>query len=324
MADIQFYKEFYLLDQIIKKARKILIVAHSSPDADTTGSVLALSEFIETNYQKESQITCFDEFPNYLKIILGNISFQLPQKINLADFDLVIGCDSVERGMSKIVSQISQKTITIAIDHHPDINLKTDLRIIDSNYSSTCEVLYDFFKFTRGKINKKIATSLLTGIVGDTGAFQHSNTTAKVLATSSDLVNYGASLSKIIDFSFSNKKIDTLKFWGKAIERTKFFIESGLAVTAITQDDIDSQGTLPENMSDIANILTTIPGIKVALIIHQIKPNLIKGSLRTEKKAQVNVSEIAQTLGGGGHKLASGFEMTGKIILGENGNWQVI
>lgn len=323
MADIQFYKEFYLLDQIIKKARKILIVAHSSPDADTTGSVLALSEFIEINYQKEIQITCFDEFPNYLKTILGNFSFQLPEKINLADFDLVIGCDSVDRGMNKIVSQISQKTITIAIDHHPDINLKIDLRIIDPNYSSTCEVLYDFFKFTRGKINKKIATSLLTGIVGDTGAFQHSNTTAKVLATSSDLVNYGASLSKIIEFSFT-KKIDTLKFWGKAIERTKFFTETGLAVTAITQDDIESQGVLPENMSDIANILTTIPGIKVALIIHQIKPNLIKGSLRTEKSAQVNVSEIAQTLGGGGHKLASGFEMAGKIILEENGNWQVI
>ena len=107
----------------------------------------------------------------------------------------------------------------------------------------------------------------------------------------------GASIAKIIDHTFANKKIDTLKFWGKAIEKTKFFTESGLAVTAITQDDINTQGTSPESTSDIANILTTIPGIKVALIISQIKPDSIKGSLRAEKSSNINVSKIAQTLG---------------------------
>lgn len=324
MSENQFYKEFHSLEYIIKKARKILIVAHSMPDADTAGSVSALAEFIKINYKKEAKLTCFDQISDYLKSVLGDVDFVNPNELNLKEFDVIIGCDSVQRGMDKIVDQVSNDTLTVIVDHHPDITLETDLKIIDAKASSVCEILFDFFKFVRGRINRKIATALMTGIVGDTGGFQHSNTSAKVLAISSELVNAGAPLSKIIDLSFANKKFGTLKFWGKAIERTKFFSESGLAVTAITQDDIDSQGNSPENISDIANILTTIPGIKVALIIYQVKPDKIKGSLRTEKKHDINVSAIAQTLGGGGHVLASGFEMNGKIILDKNSNWRVV
>ncbi|MCK4636082.1 MAG: bifunctional oligoribonuclease/PAP phosphatase NrnA [Candidatus Moranbacteria bacterium] len=320
----QFYKEFHSLNYVLKKAKNILIIAHSFPDSDATGSAVAFSNFIKNHYQKESTLACFDEFPEFLKPILGDIKFNHPEEINLKKFDIVIGCDSVERGMDRIINKLSDNCITVAIDHHPDINLEVDIKIIDPIYAATCEILYNFFHSLRGKIDKKIATALLTGIVGDTGAFQHSNTSANVLAISSDLVNAGASIAKIIDHSFANKKIDTLKFWGKAIEKTKFFTESGLAVTAITQEDIDTQGSTPESTSDIANILTTIPGIKVAVIISQIKPNIIKGSLRTEKHANVNVSKIAQTLGGGGHKLASGFEMSGKIIISKNGDWQIV
>lgn len=324
MTETQFYKEFNSLEYLIKRAKNILIIAHSMPDADTLGSTLALSEFIKINYKKNIQLTCFNQMPDYLNSILGKIDFFHPDNLDLKSFDLVIGCDSVQRGMDKIIKKISKKALTIAIDHHPDINLKTDLEIIDANFSSVCEILYNFFKFTRGEINRKIATYLLTGIVGDTGAFQHSNTSSKVLSASSELVNLGAPLSKIINLSFSNKKFDTLKLWGKAIERTRFFSKSGLAVTAITQEDMDNQGKTIESASDIANILTTIPGIKVALIISQIKPNQIKGSLRTEEKHNINVSEIAKTLGGGGHTLASGFEINGKIILNKSGNWMVI
>ena len=323
-ATDQFYKEFHSLDYVLKKAGNILIISHTFPDPDTAGSAVALSKFIKSHYEKESTLTCFDDFPEFLKPLLGNVKFNHPEEIDLKKFDVVIGCDSVERGMNRIADDLSKNCITVAIDHHPDINIETDIKIIDPNYAATCEALYDFFNYLRGKINKNIATALLTGIVGDTGAFQHSNTSAHVLAISSDLVNAGAPIAKIIDHTFANKKIDTLKFWGKAIEKTKFFTESGLAVTAITQEDINSQGVAPESTSDIANILTTIPGIKVAVIISQITPNTIKGSLRTEKHANINVSKIAQTLGGGGHKLASGFEMSGRIIVSENGDWEIV
>lgn len=320
----KFYKEFNSLDYVLRKAKNILIIAHSFPDPDTAGSAVALSEFIKSHYQKKSTLACFDDFPEFLKPVLGNTKLAHPDEINFKKFDVVIGCDSVERGMNRIIDDLSENCITVAIDHHPDLNLETDIQIVDPNFAATCEALYYFFQTVRGKINKKIANALLAGIVGDTGAFQHPNTSANILAISSDLVSAGASIAKIIDYTFANKKIDTLKFWGKAIEKTKFFTESGLAVTAITQEDINTQGTSPESTSDIANILTTIPGIKVALIISQIKPNSIKGSLRAEKSSNINVSKIAQTLGGGGHKLASGFEIPGRIVVGENGDWTIV
>jgi nanoRNase/pAp phosphatase (c-di-AMP/oligoRNAs hydrolase) len=50
---------------------------------------------------------------------------------------------------------------------------------------------------------------------------------------------------------------------------------------------------------------------------------MVKGSLRSEEYKDVDVSIIASEFGGGGHKLASGFEMKGKIVEVENG-WRII
>lgn len=320
----QFYKEFQSLDYVLKKAKNILIIAHTFPDPDAIGSSVALSEFIKNHYQKKTTLSCFDKFPKSLTPIFGEVTFNNPKNIKLNKFDVVIGCDSVERGMSQIIDSLNDNCITIAIDHHSDINFKVDIKMIDSNYAATCEILYNFFQFLRGKINKKIATALLAGIMEDTGSFQHQNTSAQVLAIASTLINSGASIAKIANCIFANKKIDTLNFLGEAIERTKFYTENGLAITAITQEDISNKESIPEGTKDIANILTTIPGIKMALIIVQIKPNRVKGSLRTEKEAKINVSEIAKTLGGGGHELASGFEMSGKIIVSSNNHWKIV
>jgi phosphoesterase RecJ-like protein len=320
----QFYTEFQSLNYVLKKAQNILIIAHTYPDPDAVGSSLALMEFVKTHYKKKSTLACFDEFPEFLTPLFGEIKFHNPQNLKLEEFDVIIGCDSVERGLNKIMGKLNFTCLTVAIDHHPNLKLKTDIQIIEAEYSSTCEIIYNFIQFLRGKITPKIATALLTGIVGDTGAFQHSNTSAEVLSISSNLVNLGANLPKIISIAHADKEIDTLNFWGKAIERTKFYTKNGIAVTAITQEDADAYGDLPKNPSDIASILTTIPDIKMALIISQITPNRIKGSLRAEKEAEINVSKIAKTLGGGGHELASGFEMPGKIIVDENNNWKII
>jgi nanoRNase/pAp phosphatase (c-di-AMP/oligoRNAs hydrolase) len=45
--------------------------------------------------------------------------------------------------------------------------------------------------------------------------------------------------------------------------------------------------------------------------------------LRSEEYKGVDVSEIAHKFGGGGHKLASGFEVKGNIVETENG-WEIV
>ncbi len=227
-----FVKEFTTLNYIISKSKSVLLFAHSGPDGDTVGANLALKEYIES-LGKKADIACFDSFPEHLKSFF-KAEFVFPDDFDFSFYDAFIACDSVERGFEKVYSRISEKQVTAVIDHHPDIHLQGDVNIIDSKRSSVCEIIYRFFNFFHFKITKEIATSLMLGILGDTGSFQHANTSTDVMNIASDLMKKGAQLSRIVEVVFANKKISTLKLWGKAFEKARINQKSGMIVTILT------------------------------------------------------------------------------------------
>lgn len=316
-----FVKEFTTLNYIINKSDSVLLFAHSGPDGDTIGANLALKEYIES-LGKKADIACFDPLPGHLKSLFET-EFLHPDKIEVSSYNTIIACDSVERGYHKILSKIAQNQATIIIDHHPDINLQGDVSIVDSSCSSVCEIIYRFFSFLHIKITKEIATSLMVGILSDTGNFQHANTSVQVINIASDLMKKGAPISRIVDTVFTNKKISTLKLWGRAFEKAKINAQNGMIATVLTMEDIENCEATTEDISQVASILNTVPGTKFSLILSQRDEDTIKGSLRSEEYKGVDVSEIAHKFGGGGHKLASGFEIKGKIRETEDG-WEIV
>lgn len=316
-----FNQEFNTLNYVIKESENILLFAHSRPDGDTTGSVLALEEYIKT-LGKKADIACYDPFPEYLKPLFEE-AFINPANLDLKKYNLIIATDSVERGFHKILDQVQDNQIVALIDHHPDITIKGDINIIDAKYSSVCEIIYDFFLFNKIEINRKIATPILLGLMSDTGSFQHSNTTPKVMEIASQLMKKGAPLSKIVETTFANKNISTLKLWGKAFEKAKINPANGMIVSALTQKDLEDCNAGTEDIAQVSGILNTVPGTKFALILSERGNGLIKGSLRSEEYKGVDVSKIAAEFGGGGHKLASGFEIKGTIVETKDG-WKVI
>lgn len=316
----KFSQEFNTLNYTIKEAQDILLFAHSHPDSDTVGSVMSLYEYVKS-LGKNVDIACNDPFPNHLLSFSKN-HFKFPNDLNLKKYKLIIACDSVERGFDKIKNKLDENQIIVLLDHHPDITIKGDINVIDPSYSSVCEIIYDFFEFNRIAINRSIATFLLLGILGDTGTFQHSNTTPRVMEIASILMKAGAPLTKIINVAFSNKNISTLKLWGKAFEKARINSENGMIVSVLTQKDLEKCEAGNEDIAQVAGILNTVPGTKFSLILSERNNGIVKGSLRSEAYKGVDVSKIAASFGGGGHKLASGFEIKGKIIETKNG-WRI-
>ena len=318
---LKFNKEFNTLNYVIKEASSVLLFAHSRPDGDTVGSSLALKEYAK-NLGKQADIACLDPFPEYLRPLTEE-NFKYPDHLDLAKYDLIIACDSVERGFQKIVSRFQENQVITLLDHHPDITMQKDINIIDADYSSVCEIVYDFFEFNKIEITKPMATFTLLGILGDTGTFQHSNTTPRVMEIASALMKRGAPLSKIVDVAFANKNICTLKLWGKAFEKAKINPENGMIVSVLTKEELEECGGGTEDIAQVAGILNTVPGTKFSLILSERDDGIIKGSLRSEEYKGVDVSKIAAQFGGGGHKLASGFEIKGQIKETADG-WEII
>jgi phosphoesterase RecJ-like protein len=316
-----FSTEFNTLSYVIKNSQKILLFAHTDPDGDTAGSVLAFKDYL-TSLGKTADIACLDPLPSFLEV-LTEYEFAFPENLSLESYDAIIGCDSVERGFQSALPKLSEKAVSVIIDHHPDITLTADIVIIEPKSSSVCEILYEYFISQNIPISKNMATYLMVGILGDTGNFQHSNTTSRVMEVSADLLKKGASVSKIIKATFANKKLSTLKLWGRAFEKAKINPSNGLITTVLTKDDIESCGATTEDIGQVASILNTVPGTKFSLVLSEREDGIIKGSLRSEEYKGVNVSEIAHLFGGGGHKLASGFEVKGRIVETKDG-WKIV
>jgi phosphoesterase RecJ-like protein len=306
-----FEQEFRELAYVIKNAERILLFAHTRPDADSVGANGALSEYL-LGLGKEVDIACYDRFPEAL-LPLGEKEFIHPDHLDLASYDAVFALDSVDRGFHQIADRLGENQVSVLIDHHPDIEVAGDVVIIDPGYSSTSELVYLFLSQAGARFSKRMASYLLAGILFDTGNLQHASVSPRVMEIVAALMKYGAPLSKISSLIYAHKDIAALRLWGRALERARLYPESGMLVTAVTQEDIRLCQASPEDIYQVASILSTVPDARFALVLSERDGATVRANLRTMEQHGVDVSAIAHRFGGGGHRLASGFELPGRI-----------
>ena len=194
------------------------------------------------------------------------------------------------------------------------------MNVVDPSSAACCEVVYFIIKGLGAVLDKDISTALLTGLSTDTGSFQHSNTSPRVLSLASILLYNGAKLKKIASEVYNTKSVPALKLWGLALKRLSFDKKRKISYSIITKNDFD---TLRANLSDLEGaitLLSNVPGSKATVLFSEYN-NKIKGSLRTEDD-KINVSRLAGFFGGGGHKKASGFTLDGTIVSVGKG-WKI-
>jgi phosphoesterase RecJ-like protein len=75
-----------------------------------------------------------------------------------------------------------------------------------------------------------------------------------------------------------------------------------------------------DDMRDAVNCLLELDGIEIAVLLKEVGPGTVKVSLRS--KGKVEIHEVAQQLGGGGHAFAAGatlsesLDRSKKTVLG--------
>ena len=318
-TDIQINRAFYL----IKKSKNILLTAHRKPDSDTIGSVLALNDILK-KLKKNIFCYCQDNIPERFNFMVGSDDIITGNKIllKISNIDLIITLDSGSIDMAGINNLPFKREIPIInIDHHQDSTYFGKINIVKGNTSSTAEIIYDILDKVGLPINKEVATCLLTGIFGDTDSFKNPNTTDRTLIITSRLLAAGARLKQITRFTLQDKSLPTLKLWGKIIARIKRHDDLNMISTVITCEDLKKTGASYDDLEGISNFLNSIPDARASLVLTE-REGEIKGSLRTLKK-DVDVSKIAHLFGGGGHKRAAGFTISGRLEKTEKG-WEIV
>lgn len=299
-----------ILDEI-KKANKILVNCHRGPDSDSVGSATALARVLE-KMGKESAIICPSEIPADLKF-LGTEKIQTVDftKFNFSEYDLFLTIDSSAYSMvSGFKETVMPQIPIIVMDHHISNEGFGKINLIDSTMTSTGELLFKVFTDWGVEIDKKIAQSLLTGIIGDTGSFQYQNVGAETLRNAAKLIELGADKDEIIKNIYRNIDFTEVKLWGKFIENMEVDEEFGFVWAAIPHSLYKEYGEPYSAKEDVANLFFPIvKGTDFGMVMVEMEERLLSISFRS--KSDFDVSVIAQKLGGGGHKAAAGARIEG-------------
>lgn len=206
----------------------------------------------------------------------------------------------------------------INIDHHVSNPGFGKINLIDVTSSSTAEILYGLLRHLENHFQKKLivpetATFLLSGVTTDTGSFQNANTTPKSMDIAADLMEAGANQQDIIKYLFRTKKLSTLKLWGRILTKLEVDEKHRLVWSSITQQDLkQTEATMDASGDIIDELLVHAPEAEIVALFKE-DPDLIAVSLRS-KGPQINVMEIAQQFGGGGHVQAAGVKFPGKTL----------
>ena len=291
--------------QEIQQRRRFLVTSHARPDGDAIGSTLALAQILR-RMGKSAEIVLGDPVPLLYHPLPGSETIVRSSQVN-GDYDAVIilECDSVQRTRLRGLDN----QFLINIDHHASSRPFANINWIDPSAVATAELIFRLAQAAQVKITPEIATCLYTAVLTDTGAFCYAPTNACTFELAKFLVEHGADPGKIAQSVYFSTPMSKMCLLGAALSRLER--DGEIAWMSVTRHDMERFGALEEDCEGLVNYALSISGIEVAIFLREVAHERIRVSIRS--KGAVNVADIAQKFGGGGHECAGGFSTEGPI-----------
>jgi phosphoesterase RecJ-like protein len=206
-------------------------------------------------------------------------------------------------------SVLSAAPLVLDIDHHHDNTRFGDVNLIVADASSTGEILRDVFAELGVELTPELAEPLYIAIVTDTGRFQYANTTPKSLRLAAELVEAGADVHAVFQRVYESVEFAKLKLLARALGRAEVLEGGRIVVSHLLRTDFAEVGAAEPYSEGIIDYLRAVEGNELAVLIREQlhgSPHAHKGSLRSSID-ELDVSVIARSFGGGGHRQAAGF-----------------
>jgi phosphoesterase RecJ-like protein len=292
----------------IDKGSSFLVAGHEEPDGDCVGSQLALGELLERLGKKVTLVSAgpwkrseVARFQERFRDTVGD---------DMRDMRLlVVDCSSLER-TGKLKAALAGLP-TVFIDHHQTGELTGHCYINPSAPSASVLVLalWEAYGFS---LTQEAAEYLLLGLCTDTGFFRHvDGGGAETLADTQKLVAAGGNLKKTFAAINGGRTLGSRKLLGTVLAKAESYYDGRLIVSTEELEETERFGRESRDSDMLYQLLQSVGGVEAIVIIRQDEPG--KCALGFRSKSDVDVSKIAVTFGGGGHKNASGAYTAGAI-----------
>ena len=163
---------FNQVSETIKAATHLTISAHTNPDGDAIGAMVAMGQICALLGKPYTVL--LEEPVKKLSYLIDtcNWATSLEQPI---DTFIALDCGDVDRLVGYNAYFKAAQT-TINIDHHMTNAFYGAYNIVQKEASSTCEIIYQLACTLGLQINVPLGQALYTGLVTDTGGFMHNCT----------------------------------------------------------------------------------------------------------------------------------------------------
>jgi len=293
---------------LIKGAGRILISGHLSPDGDSLGSMIALARLLRAAGH-EAYATADPNAlgkPGFLEGVEDLIPVRRLSRVPRFDLFIAVDCSGFAR-MPPEVRPVAEKLPRICIDHHVTNDAAfAEVSIVDSEASSTGELVWRFAKWNEWKLDRAIAEALWVAMITDTGRFAYDSTSSRTLRAAGDLLKYGvrtAFINDIIYGSFTRKAIELKRIAWRSLHVWK---NRRVAEVTLTRDDFRSVRGTKAEAEDIIEIPRSVAHNEIALFFYQIPDRTKETRCSIRTRGDWDATVLAGRFGGGGHVKAAG------------------
>lgn len=299
-------KETDAIADALLDADSIILASHVNPDGDSVGSLLALTRVLKKS-GKNVYATLPEpwKYPPQYDFLPGKKDILEPDSIaDEAAVFAALDCSNLER-LGPLRHKAEEASLLLNIDHHEDNQRFGKLNLVVPGASSTAELVFEVIKEAGWGIDPEVATCLYTGVLTDTGRFQHRNTSPRTFVIAAELADAGADIFQVVREVYENQSLPYTRLLGRALQRIEVFQEYDFAYSYIKQSDLAETGAILSETEDLIDHLRAVRGTSVVALFKELDDGKVRVSLRS--RDGIEVGPIARVLGGGGHALAAGY-----------------
>lgn len=290
---------------VLRRGQRFLVCSHTRPDGDALGSMLACSMLLE-QMGKQADLVTADHVPALYRGLPGAAGIRPAQHVS-GDYDAVIllECDGLERaGLEGL-----EGYLLINIDHHVSGRGYAHLNWIDCEAPSVGEMVYRLARAAGVVLTPEMATCLYTTVLTDTGGFSYGSLRASTFELARELVAAGADPVRIAQDVCFSAPLSKMLLLGAALNN--LHREGRVAWLWVTHQDMERTCAVDEDCEGIVNFAIGVADIEAAAFLRELPDGKVRMSLRS--KGRLNVAEVAERLGGGGHENAAGCTVDGPL-----------
>jgi phosphoesterase RecJ-like protein len=293
-------------DEIMRRQR-FLLTSHARPDGDSIGSQLAMAFALDT-LGKQVRIVNADPAPEHYQDFPGMNRIEIAASVT-GDVDavMVMECSDLSRaGVAGLEGQF-----LINIDHHAGNRMYGRVNWHDESAAACGEMVFDLIRELDVPLSLEIATHIYLAILTDTGSFHHSNITPRTFDICRQTVEAGVNPAAMARRVFDSNSFGKLKLIGALLDSMELLDEGRLAVLHMDDSMLDACNCTNNDTEGLINLPLTAREIQAVVFFKSGPGGEMRVSMRS--KYDVDVRQVAGAFGGGGHKNAAGFTVTGSL-----------